>query len=36
MMKAVFYHVLTPMHIGNGTNLGLIDLPIQRLSLIHI
>jgi len=29
-MKAVFYHVLTPMHIGNGTNLGLIDLPIQR------
>jgi CRISPR-associated protein, Cmr4 family len=30
MMKAVFYHVLTPMHIGNGTNLGLIDLPIQR------
>ena len=29
-MKAVFYHALTPMHIGNGTNLGLIDLPIQR------
>jgi len=29
-MKVVFYHALTPMHIGNGTNLGLIDLPIQR------
>lgn len=29
-MKKVFYHVLTPMHIGSGTTLSLIDLPIQR------
>jgi CRISPR-associated protein Cmr4 len=29
-MKKVFYYVLTPMHIGSGTTLSLIDLPIQR------
>ena len=28
--KVVFYHCYTPMHIGSGTTLGLIDLPIQR------
>lgn len=31
-MKKIFYHVLTPMHIGSGTTLSLIDLPIQRES----
>jgi CRISPR-associated protein Cmr4 len=28
--KIVFYHCYTPLHIGSGTTLDIIDLPIQR------
>lgn len=29
-MKKIFYHQLTPMHIGSGSSLSVIDLPIYR------
>jgi len=28
--NAVFYHCHTPLHVGSGTTLDIIDLPIQR------
>jgi len=28
--KIVFYHCHTPLHIGSGTTLDIIDLPVQR------
>ena len=31
MLKSlVIYHVKTPMHMGSGTELGIVDMPIQR------
>ncbi len=30
MKKTVFYHCITPLHMGSGTELGIVDLPIQR------
>lgn len=29
-MKIVYYHSITPMHIGSGSNLGVVDLPVYR------
>lgn len=30
--KALFLKVITPMHVGSGSDLGIVDLPIQRES----
>ncbi|MGC9188764.1 MAG: type III-B CRISPR module RAMP protein Cmr4 [Sulfurihydrogenibium sp.] len=29
-MKKIIYHQLTPMHVGSGSSLGVVDLPIYR------
>lgn len=29
-MKIVYYHCITPMHVGSGSNLGVVDLPVYR------
>lgn len=31
-MKIVYYHSITPMHIGSGSSLSVVDLPIYRES----
>ncbi|WP_347489261.1 type III-B CRISPR module RAMP protein Cmr4 [Desulfoscipio sp. XC116] len=30
LSKALFLSALTPMHVGSGSDLGIVDLPIQR------
>lgn len=32
LTKALFLSALTPMHVGSGSELGIVDLPIQRES----
>lgn len=29
-MKIVYYHCITPIHVGSGSNLGVVDLPVYR------
>ena len=28
--QPLFFHVITPLHVGSGSDLGIVDLPIQR------
>lgn len=32
LAKPLFFHCQSPMHVGSGSDLGLVDLPIQRES----
>jgi CRISPR-associated protein Cmr4 len=30
LAKPIFFHAITPTHVGSGSDLGIVDLPIQR------
>ncbi len=30
LVKPIFFHAITPLHVGSGSDLGIVDLPIQR------